>query len=210
MLFILRWKYQRDVSPSKSHPHGRILAEFLPEAGSRHRVLVDVMANGIEIKAPAGHKQPRYFFDKSAMGIAKYPTQPLLPLAWIQIDTPIVSWYKDCPEPIPAALSAYTDKDKADKIKSSTGKKTGIVFMRPKTIATAEMLDLVRDTDSLALAGAVNEEMAKTQEELAKALSSRLDKRYVYIGLIAAAVGGIAAAIFAFQSFDMISRLVGG
>ena len=208
LLFGLRWKYMRDVAPSPKHPHGKMIAEFLPEVGPRYRQLVEILANGNEIKVPAGHKSPRYFFNKSAQGTAKYPTQPLLPISWVQVDAPIVSWYKDCPEPIPAALSAYSEKPTKNTGKDKDG--NHIIFLRPQTIATAEMLDLIRDTDSLALAGAVNEEMAQTQEELQKAIANKMDKRIVYAGLAVAAIGALLGAIFAYQALSNTASLVGG
>ncbi len=70
-------------------------------------------------------------------------------------------------------------------------------------------MDLARDTETLSTAQAVNEEMAKTQDQLVKAIAGRLDKRIVYIGLIVAVVGAVMAAIFAYKAFDAIKIITG-
>ena len=43
---ICRWKYHRDVSPSKESPHGYLMAEFWTEAGPRIRRLAAIETNG--------------------------------------------------------------------------------------------------------------------------------------------------------------------
>jgi hypothetical protein len=102
LFLVLRNKYEYDVKASKKHPQGRLIAEFWKEDGRRPKFLVDIATNGWEIKAPEGqgHRCPRYFFLKSAVGKTRYPTQPLLPFSFLQVDAPIVSWIENCPEAI--------------------------------------------------------------------------------------------------------------
>jgi len=184
-LFAIRWKYQRDVLPSKKYPQGRMVAEFWTELGPRYRKLCEIRTNGWEIEVPAGHVAPRYFFDKASMGMTKYPLQPLIPFRFVQIDVPIVSWYENDPNPI---NPKRVDEDG-----------------NPIPIMSSEMHDLVRDADALAAGHAINEEMARTQEGMAKALAGKLDKRYVYILLLVAACGSLGAAVFAFQTFRAVT-----
>ena len=33
--WVMKWKYNRDIDPSKKHPHGKLVAEFWTEAGPR-------------------------------------------------------------------------------------------------------------------------------------------------------------------------------
>ncbi len=188
LLLGLRWKYGHDLAPSKEWPHGKMIAEFWTTAGPRYRQVMGILPNGFEVKSPAGHKNPRYFFNKAAVGHTKYPLQPLLPFSFVQVDAMVVSWYQDNPEPIPATRAALVVDGK---------------------VVTSELMDLARDTETLSTAQAVNEEMAKTQDQLVKAIAGRLDKRIVYIGLIVAVVGAVMAAIFAYKAFDAIKIITG-
>ena len=106
MIFILRWKYSRTIVPNKKHPYGCLVAEFLNESGTRDYILCEIMANGFEIKVPdsKGIKSPRYFFGKSDVGRTLYPRMPMFPTRMLQIEAPMVSWYRDCSEAIPASL----------------------------------------------------------------------------------------------------------
>lgn len=101
LFWVLRYKYHRDIQPSKKFPQGRMIAEFWQETGQRPKKLVPIKANGMEIEAPTEHsKGSRYFFTKSAIGRTKYPTQPLFPFSWLQVDVDICSWVENCPIPI--------------------------------------------------------------------------------------------------------------
>lgn len=180
--WILRIKYEYDVKASKKHPQGRMIAEFWKEDGRRPKFLVDIATNGWEVKAPEGqaHRCPRYFFLKSSVGKTKYPTQPLLPFSFLQVDAPIVSWIENCPEAIDPTKDGH------------------------KIEVTAEMHDLVRDTDSLSAGQALNDEMAKTQQELASALKQRINPTILYVLLIVCTLGTVGAAIFAYQAFNAL------
>lgn len=181
LFWILRIKYAHDVAPSKKHPQGMLLAEWWKEDGRRPKDLCEIATNGWEIKAPSGHRCPRYFFLKSAKGTAKYPPNPLLPFSFLQVDVPTVSWRENDPE----AIDPTED--------------------RSKITVTAEMHDLIRDTDSLAAGQAINEEMAKTQEELSKALTNKINPNLVYILISVAILGSIVAAMFAYQAYKALN-----
>jgi hypothetical protein len=66
------------------------------------------------------------------------------------------------------------------------------------------MQALVRDTDSLAAGQALNDEMAKTQQELANALKQKVNPTVMYVLLIVSTLGAIGAAIFAYQVFNVV------
>ncbi len=181
LFWIVRIKYEHDVSTSKKHPQGMLLAEFWKEDGRRPKVLSEIATNGWEIKAPAGHKCPRYFFLKSAKGVAKYPPSPLLPFSFLQVDVPTVSWRENDPE----AIDPTED--------------------RSKITVTAEMHDLIRDTDSLAAGQAINDEMAQTQAELQKALTNKLNPNLIYILISVAILAAGGAAVFAYQAYKSLN-----
>ena len=184
-LFAIRWKYQRDVLPSRKHPQGRMVAEFWTELGPRYRDLCEIQTNGWEIKAPSGHDCPRYFFDKPSMGMTKYPLQPVIPFRFVQIDVPIVSWYENDPEPInPKRVDADGN---------------------PVSLMTSEMHDLVRDTDSLGAGQTILREDDERQSALVKALANMPNKRYIYAMLILAAGSALGAAVFAYQAFQAVT-----
>jgi hypothetical protein len=182
-LFGLRWYYARQIAPSKKCPQGKIVAEFWTETGDRYRELCEKRTNGWEIKAPRGHKNPRYFFYKKAMGRTKYPLQPLLPFSFVQVDAAIVSWYENDPEPIDPK--------------------------RKEVFLTAERLDAIRDDDSLATANAIDEEMAKAQQQAITALNNMMDKRIVYALLVVSLVAAALGAIFAYNGWHTIQKFIG-
>jgi len=184
-LVAIRYKYQRDVMPSKKYPQGRMVAEFWTELGPRYRKLCEIQTNGWEIKSPSGHTETRYFFDKPSMGMTKYPLQPMIPIPFVQIDVPIVSWYENDPNPI---NPKRVDEDG-----------------NPTPLLTSEMHDQVRDSGSLAAGQEILREDNERQAALAKALTNMLDKRLVYILLVLAACGGLGAAVFAFQAFQAVT-----
>lgn len=189
LIFFMRWKYQRDLAPTKEYPHGKLVVEIWTPAGPRIRHVLPILPNGFEVRAPAGSTNPRYFFDKKSVGRTKYPLNPILPFPGIQVDADIVSWYQNNPEPIPATKAATMIEGK---------------------VVTSELMDLSRDTDTLGMAQAANEEMAKTQQQLAQALQNKLDKKWVYIGLAVAALGTIICAVLTFQMFTVIQKQFGG
>ncbi len=177
--WVLRWKYNRDISPSKDRPQGRLLAEFWREDGRRYTRLCDIAVNGWEVKAPSGHQCPRYFFLKSAKGTTMYPES--MPFSILQVSAPKVSWRENDPE----AIDPTED--------------------RSKITVTAEMHDLIRDTDSLAAGQAINEEMAATQNELQKALTNKINPSLVYTLISVAILGSVGAAVFAYQAFKSLN-----
>lgn len=205
-IFFLRWKYQKDVSPDKKHPLGKIMAEFWTTAGPRVRYPVWIKPSGNEIDLPMAAKSeggpdvsPRYFFTKSSMGWTKYPLQPLLPFKFVQVDIPIVSWIEDCQDPIdPKRVNERGEVDEK-------GNKLDYPYMMTPT-----MHDLVRDTDTLAAGEMMLKEEKERQEEIARVLATAVDKKYVYIGLVAAVACAMAAAVFAYQAFAAITSYTGG
>lgn len=176
-----RTKYNRMVSTSPKAPFGKIMAEFWPETGMRYKQLLAVEANGQEIKAPRGHQCPRYFFNKNATWITKFPEAPFLNLKFLQVDVPIVSWAENNPEPINPH--------------------------EHEPIATASMIDSYRDDDFAAFAMAASKEIQELERELAKALSNNINKRYVYLLLVVAAGAAAIAAFIAFQTLDLLSYI---
>lgn len=303
--WILRIKYQRDIAPSKKHPQGQLVAEMWQETGTRPKKLVPIKANGMEVSVKTEHTTPsRYFFNKDAVGTCLYPTQPLFPFKFLQVEAKLVSWVENCPVPINpkvtthysrtstslicpvcshvldrsnvsdyvkaifnrkptiesepvgdqtgkanSAIDASTDAGTAVKesiISASSKKKTAnktiatddsqiipdrVVLHCPncanesnmvlwldnnstveeqnldfENIMTAEGFAMLQDTDGLALGQSVNEEGG---EELRLARENKLNKRYIYGLLIAAALGAIGAAVFAYQAFTKISEMGG-
>jgi hypothetical protein len=274
--WVLRWRYMRDILPSKKYPQGRMLAEFWQETGQRPKVLVPIKANGKEIVAPTSHKKgSRYFLTRTAIGKTRYPSQPLLPFSFLQVEADICSWMEDCPIPInprtqteselvtttaicPRCSHEYTieelssllvatgegviqtpeaENTGADDVNSVVVVETGEVearcsvcgekspitkWLNPYSLLesanqavvstmTAEGFAMLQDTDAVAFGQTINEQGA---EELSIARANRLNKKYVYGLLIAAALAGVAAAIFAYQVYAQLAAtaapVVGG
>jgi hypothetical protein len=160
---------------------GCLLAEFWQETGRRYKKIRPIEANGIEIKAPNGHRCPRYFFSRETVGHTKYPESPFLGLTILQHDVPIVSWAEDNPEPI--------------------------MPLEHPQVATSSLIGSVTDDDFAAFAIEANHKIKALEEQLIKALASKIDKNVVYIGLVVLALIGIIGAYFAYQNVQSISTL---
>ncbi len=104
-----------------------------------------------------------------------------MPFSILQVSAPKVSWRENDPE----AIDPTED--------------------RSKITVTAEMHDLIRDTDSLAAGQAINEEMAATQNELQKALTNKINPSLVYTLISVAILGSVGAAVFAYQAFKSLN-----
>jgi hypothetical protein len=185
LALVIQRKFRDDLKPSKKHPQGQLIAEFWEEHGGRQHFLVEIQANGHEIKSPFKNENPRYFFTQSSVHTTRYPQW--MPFSQLQTDAKIVSWVRNNPEPI-------------DPKRYAEGKHI------PEM--TAQGFGLVSDTDDLVGAEAVNEEMRKREEELMKANANRLDKRVIYILLGLACAGAVVAAVFAFRVYDIVQPLM--
>ncbi len=181
IMVFLRWKYERDLAPSKDFPNGRMVCEFWKENGDRYKETCKILDSGWEIEPPKEHGIPRYFFIKSAVGRTMYPEQPFLPFKYCQIKTNIVSWYEGNPEPI-------DPKRKEGLLDSTT-------------------LGNLKDQDTLALLNAVNEEMAEQQKQFMNAMMNMIEKKYVYAGFIICGILSIAAAALAYMAYRGIAQL---
>lgn len=176
--FFMRWKYERDIRPSKKYPNGQLVCEYWPETGYRYKRLLPIENNGIEVKAPKGHTLPRYFFNREYISHIRYPDSPILGLTIMQVPAPSVLWPENNPEPVnPYATQA---------------------------LVTSTMISALRDEDFLAFAHAASEEIAKLQTELTKALATRLNKMVVYILLMMSSVGGIGGMFIGYSILQLI------
>lgn len=158
---------------------GCLLAEFWQETGRRYKKIRPIEANGIEIKAPNGHRCPRYFFSRETVGHTKYPESPFLGLTILQHDVPIVSWAEDNPEPI--------------------------MPLEHPQVATSSLIGSVTDDDFAAFAIEANHKIKALEEQLIKALASRINPMYVYMGLIFAILVAAIAAYMGYMNSQGIS-----
>lgn len=156
---------------------GCLLAEFWTESGRRYKKIRPIEANGIEIKAPNGHRCPRYFFSRETTGYTKYPEAPFLGISLLQHDVPIVSWAEDNPEPI-------------------------CPHDHP-VVATASLIGSVTDDDFASFAIAANQKIKALEEQLIKALASRLNPAYIYIGGIIVILGIAVIGFLVFQGNEL-------
>jgi len=187
-LFFLGWAWWQRSRYNKM-VEGNMLCEFWPETGMRYKRLLPVEINGLEVKSPQGHQCPRYFFNKEATYIARYPDDPFLNLKFLQVDVPIVSWPENNPEPI----NPY--------------RKPG------ELVATSALIDSLRDNDFAAFAMAASKEIQELQQELAKALLNNIPKRIAYVGGIvvgALALGALITGIVSYQEIGNLKALWGG
>lgn len=178
-VWFMRQKYANMIAPSKKHPYGQIVAEFWPESGRREYQLLPVEANGLEVRAPANHRCPRYFFNKQATFTTKYPMDMFFRSLGISVDAPIVSWPLNCPEPI----SPYSVNN---------------------PVATATLIGSLKDDDFLAAMSAASEEIGELEKELAKSLTTKISKSTYYILGGAAILLAGAAAAFGYLIYDKI------
>jgi hypothetical protein len=160
---------------------GCLLCEFWMETGRRYKRILPIEPNGIEIKAPNGHRVPRYFFSRETIGHAKYPESPFLGIGLLQHDVEVVSWTQDNPEPMCG-------------------------FEHPM-VATASLIGSVTDDDFAAFAIAANQKIKALEEQLIKALASRIVPMYVYIGLIITILAAALAAYFGYNVFNYVQKL---
>ncbi len=173
LIFIIRWKHERDLKPTKKYPQGRLVSEFWHEKGTRHRVLCEISENGQSIIPPSkgDHTVANYFFTKSAVGRTKYPLAAILPFT--QIDADIASWQLNNPNAIDP--------------------------LRKNDLYDAETAGLVGDKRALSTALAVNEEM---EDQLKAQLKGKLNATYVYVGLVACILASTVGAVFAYRAYQ--------
>jgi hypothetical protein len=165
---FLKWKYSRSVQ-------GKIYCEFWRHNKSRYRRLLTLEANGIEVKAPQKHIIPRYFVNRDAVDMAKYPSDPILGLKALQVDVPICSWEENNPEPI----NPYTRE----------------------RFVSASLLASTNNEDFLAFASAASTEIKELETELAKAYASRINKNIMYVMFVICIVTSGAAAYFSYLCY---------
>ena len=162
---------------------GHLVAEMWPPRGIRYKVRLPIETNGYEVKAPSGHRCPSYFFNKESIYYTKWPEMPLLPLRFMQIDAPTVSWALDNPEPInPHMLPGHE-------------------------IVTSEMIDIYKDKSFILLMMAASEEIKALHEQYTTLLDNVVDKRLVYAGILAAVVLALAATIISVINLQGIGEL---
>jgi hypothetical protein len=155
-----------------------MLCEFWRNNGARYKKLFPIEPSGNQIKAPNGHTVPRYFFNKAAVGTAKYPADPILGLKILQVDVPIVSWVENNPEPInPNTRKAYI---------------------------TAQLLAVSYNDDFLALAFAFTQEIKELEEKLAQAYANRLSKNTFIFGIIFCVVACLASVGLSYLVYKKI------
>jgi hypothetical protein len=160
---------------------GSLLAEFWQETGRRYKKIRPIESNGIEIKAPNGHRCPRYFFSRETVGHTMYPESPFLGITLLQHDVPIVSWAEDNPEPIcPHEHPA---------------------------VATSSLIGSVTDDDFAAFAIAANQKIKALEEQLIKAIASKINPMVIYVGLTIVAVIGIIGAYFAYGDMNILKNI---
>lgn len=155
-----------------------IVGEFWPETGGeRYKVLLKKEASGKEAKSPADgkHRIKSYNFDRGSTSQTKYPFAPPLNiplLAFMQVSIPMVSWLENNPEPI----NPY----------------------KHKPVATAALIAAIQDEDFAAFAMEANKEIGRLQEELIKALTTKVNKLIIYValGLIGLGVAAIIVLNF--------------
>lgn len=178
---LMAWAWwQRSVH--RKMTAGHILCEFWPEHGKRYRELLPIEVNGIEVKAPRGHQCPRYFFDKESTYTCDWPETAMWILKPIlQVQVPIVSWMENNPEPIHPYSGAQ--------------------------VATAALIDSLRDDDFAAFAMAASKEIAELERQLATALANVISKKGFYIMLGIAIAISLAAAIASYLGYGEISDL---
>jgi hypothetical protein len=185
LIFLARRNFANKIAHSKKHPYGQLVAEFWPETGRREYVLLPVEANGMEVRAPVGHKCPRYFFNKQATNTTKYPMDSFFRTLGISVDAPIVSWPLNCPEPI----SPYNMKD---------------------PIVNSEMLGNLQNDEFLGMGMVATRELAASEEELRKANRDRIPKGHFYMICGVAAFFGLVAAGASVMAYMTITKLAQG
>lgn len=196
-LWYMKWKYSRDLKPSKKFPQGRMICEFWQETGTRRRELRGISENGEGIMEKDGSpsratgkgkiKDDCYFFRKEHVGRTKYPLDPILNLTILQADASIVSWPEGIVEPI-------------NPWKTRRDQMTNPFISR-------RYVQGLRDQDRLASNRAISEEI---EEAELKHQQKPLNPQYVYLLLIVAIAGACGAAIFAYQAFQVIQANFGG
>jgi len=151
--FVKRNQYLREVQ-------GKIKCIFLPEAGSAYNKIVDVNISGHEVAVPIDRNHPsilpRYYFDKNNIWETRYPENPFLGLAYMQVQIGTVYYYPNNPEPI-----------------------TTQAIVEP-LIATGDAIFESIDSGFALVVQELDEELQKTKDALLKALSAKLDKMVVY------------------------------
>lgn len=150
---IIMW---RKRSQYMREAQGKLKCVFLPDAGAAYNKLVDVRLSGHEIAAPKEHHLPRYFFNKANTWPTKYPENPWLGLASLQVQISTVWYYEDNPEPI-----------------------TSQAVVSPH-VATASMIFASIDSAFALVVHELDAELQKTKRQLLEALSVKLNKTVVY------------------------------
>jgi hypothetical protein len=148
--FVKRNQYLREVQ-------GKIKCVFFPQAGATYNYIVDVQLSGHEIAAPKAHHLPRYYFNKENTWQTRYPENPFLGLAYLQVQIATVWYYEDNPEPI-----------------------TSQALIEPQ-VATSSMIFASIDSAFALVVHELDAELQKTKKQLLDALSTKLNKNVVYI-----------------------------
>jgi len=191
-LFFMRHKYASEVGPSKKYPSGKMICEFWPKAGLDYTLILpkepdDTTIRVEHIKDLKGisevirntHTVTEYKYSRSSVRQVMYPSNPFLGLKWVQVRAEKVVWVENNPDPIdPFVVKPFVD---------------------------ADMFFYTRDKDFLAFATAAEQEIRELEERLQEALTKGANKLYVYIGLIAATAGSVAAAILVYQVLQKLT-----
>jgi hypothetical protein len=219
LAFFLKWTYSRDFIPTKKHKHGCIVCTFHPKNGRPYSKILPIEDNGHSVKSPSNNiskngekfeKFLHYEFDEDSQETIKWPSSVFMGLTILQTDAPRVNWWENDPNPWKRRQIVGWEKEKetGKLVKDRLGNYLPI-YQYATPLLTAERIDEIKDNASLETQNIIEAELAKQQQELRKALASKINPMILYIGIALAVIAAVVAAYFGFKIYDLLQSTGG-
>lgn len=145
---------------------------------------------------------PRYFADKDSISLTVWPHKTGLMRMLTSVQVPKVAFFEGCPEPISQRRKwqvvsreslVYDDEGNIADIEECSEVKNIdegaiVIWDDRKIIGTPELLGVLRDERFALFSALYNEEIENLKQQLQKALSTRIEPRWIYLSLFAGVI----------------------